>query len=159
MDPPATNIVRKGDYKRKLPSYIQPRDRSIDRRCRPCPKRQVNLERVIQETCEEELNGLDIDLTEDDDDDNSTTEDNKVAVYLRLRPHLRTDRTKYEVRDNSLVVLCEETVNQFKKEIAEKHYSFSKVFGDAVNQSEIYENCIRSSLNAATTDVGSTFLT
>lgn len=160
MEPPTTNFVQKGDYKRKLPSYIQPRDPSIDRRFRPCPKRQVNLERIIQESCEEELNGVDIDLTEDDEENlTEVTEDNKVAVYLRLRPHPQTDRSRYEVRENSLVVLSEDTTNQYKKEISEKHFSFSKVFGNADSQSEIYESCIRSNLNDVTTDVGSTFLT
>lgn len=151
------NSVHQG--KRKLPSYIEPRDPSIDRRFRPCPKRKVNLDRVIQESCEEELNGLDIDLTEDDLENVEATEDNKVAVYLRLRPHHLSDNAKYEVRDNALVVLCEETTNHFKKDITEKHYSFSKVFGSSVKQAEIYENCIRSHLNDVTTELGSTFLT
>lgn len=159
MDLPTIDIVQQGDRKRKLPSYIEPRDPSIDRRYRPCPKRQVNLDRVIQETCEEELNDLPIDLTDDALENVEKTEENKVAVYLRLRPHPKTDHSKYEVRDNSFVVVCEETTNHFKKELTEKHYSFSKIFGNVVTQSETYENCIRQHLNDVTTDNGATFLT
>uniref|UniRef100_A0A336KLD0 CSON006322 protein n=1 Tax=Culicoides sonorensis TaxID=179676 RepID=A0A336KLD0_CULSO len=145
--------------KRKLPSYIEPRDPSIDRRYRPCPKRQVNLERVIQETCEDELNGLSVDLTDDDDSAGNEVEDNTVSVYLRLRPHPHTDNSKYQIKDDRLVVNCEETTNHFKKEISEKHYYFSKIFGQDVSQYEIYEGCIRSHLNGLLTDVGSTFIT
>ncbi|XP_063705345.1 kinesin-like protein subito [Culicoides brevitarsis] len=155
MEPPTGDSFMKNEHKRKVPSYIQPRDPSIDRRYRPCPKRQVNLERVIQE---EELNGLDIDLTEDEEDEKCSSEENKVAVYLRLRPHPQTDRAKYHVRENDFVVVGEEG-GTAKRELTEKHYSFSKIFGNAVSQSEIYENCIRAHLNDVTTDVGATFLT
>lgn len=141
-----------GERKRKLPSYIQARDPSIDRRFRPCPTRQVNLDRVIQESCE--LNGL----MEDCDIEEQTPE-NTVSVFLRLRPHSQTDTNKYKVQDNDLVVYCEETTNHFKKEISEKHFSFSKIFSDSVSQHEMYEICVRSHLNDVTTDVGSTFLT
>lgn len=106
----------RSDRQRKRPSYIEPRDSSVDRLHRPCPERRVNLDRLIQKMEEEEIPDLSDDVVAA-----ATPEESNVAVYLCLHPHLNADVSKYSVQENTLVVQCAETTNQ-----AQKHFSFSQ---------------------------------
>lgn len=158
MDWKKDNIMNE-EVRRKLPSYIQPRDPSVDRRFRPCPDRQVVLDEVFEE---EDVIVCDDDDVEQpditDDGDEEVDSRDTVAVYLRLRPTKIRDNS-YVLKENSLVVKTEEITNILKKKINEKHFYFNKTFDEKSTQKDIYDNCIAPHLYDVTSDTGSTFLT
>lgn len=130
-------------------SYMRQRDPSIDRRYRPRPKQARDLFREISEDSEYDDVGSIASSTTTTTTTTTTqasAEAEKLAsVYLRLRP-LAKVCSNYAVQDNVLKVRATESITTNNKDMEEKHYEFTDIFKDSTTQMEIYEQCVRPSI-------------
>lgn len=125
-------------------SYMRQRDPSVDRRYRPRPNRARDLFREISEDaeCEQSFNALTSTLNAQA---TAAESDSMASVYLRLRPLTKVCRN-YAVDGNVLKVHGTESSTTNNKDLEEKHFEFSDIFHDMTTQSEVYEKCVKSSI-------------
>lgn len=132
-------------------SYLHQRDPSIDRRYRPRPAKKFNMGKVIQE----DDDGGDIKYSSDENystaanslhSENST--DNVEAnssVYLRLRP-TREYGKYYKAEQNIFKVQNIENQSTNNKDLSEKHFEFSSIFDSSATQKDVYDTCLKSTI-------------
>jgi kinesin family member 20 len=139
-------------FSRKLPSYLHARENSVDRLHRPVPERRVNLEELIKEE-DESISSL-------CSTDSSIVEET-ISVCLRLRSHKQqnlSDKT-FRIANKTLIVKATIDNNSLNKDLSEKHYTFSDIFDETVEQNQIYNVCVRPQLNKFLGERGATFVT
>lgn len=123
-------------------SYMRPRDPSVDRRYRPRPNRARDLFREISEDAEcEDVSTLATTATSQA----STDSENLASVFLRLRPMAKPCKN-YLADGNVLKVTGTESLTTNNKDLEEKHYEFTDIFKDTTSQTEIYEQCVKPSI-------------
>ncbi|XP_055849971.1 kinesin-like protein subito [Episyrphus balteatus] len=130
--------------KREVRSFLVSRDPSIDRRYRPCPERQVALFQNLEEEEEDED-----DQASDDSVSVASTvaEQEGALIYLRMRPlPNETPCTSYRILGNVLVTSQLDNSGNTVKNQMEKHFTFSEIFDNAIDQHAIYEKCIRNKI-------------
>ncbi|CAB3254311.1 unnamed protein product [Arctia plantaginis] len=125
---------RSSDYdvsKRDIPSFIEPRPPLIQNPfMRPRPQKGTNLLELFEE-------------------DSEIEEPELVQVYLRLKP-CKIPNSLYEVRSDKCLVTSLDTATaghgRRTQHNVSKMYTFSKIFGPACNQKEIFEQVVKDNL-------------
>lgn len=134
--------------KREVRSFLVSRDPSVDRRFRPCPERQVALFQNLEEEEDED------DESTDDESisvasTNTVSEQEGALIYLRMRPLPNgTPCSSYRILGNTLVTSQLDTSGNAMKNQMERHFIFSEIFDNAIDQQSIYEKCIRNKIEA-----------
>lgn len=133
--------------KRTLPSFINPREPSIgfDRRYRPRPENQTNLDKLIdsiEEDAETACNSYaSTVLSTDSEIPDNIKNIETVSVYLRIRPTEKRSDTistvnnilKFEIQDQNM----------------EKRFTFTDIFEDKTDQKKVYESTVAPSLKGS----------
>lgn len=145
---------------REVRSFLMPRDPSIDRRFRPCPKTR---ERLFTEIVEENDCDDDSDSIESEYDDGrssvltecseaSNVVETGALVYLRLRP-VEHISSAYSLSSEGNVLITgppsDSSSSSNNKNSMEKHYSFSEIFDSSVSQRDVYDKCISQKIESA----------
>lgn len=150
--------------KRALPSFLCPRENSVERRTRPRPKIRVNLEELMsngslssesRSTSPSQRCSSPQSTDQYEEDLDVAKADETIKVCLRLRPHLKTGPHKlaFRIHDNMLIARSAEDIS------TERQYTFSHIFDEYVSQADVYESCIRPAIRKIAQDRGATFLT
>jgi len=130
-------------------SYLHAREPSVDRRFRPRPNRQVNLDAIYDISDEEGSSETGCST--------KSTDTDPVNVFLRLRPANGYDSLNlYNINENTLIVKQAEDKTSINKDLSEKHFTFSKIFNEEVPQWDVYNYSVRDSLKE---EMCATFLT
>ncbi|XP_055311631.1 kinesin-like protein subito [Sitodiplosis mosellana] len=128
-------------------SYMYQRDPSIDRRYRPKPRKIRDLFKEITEEEDTENvapNGSNS-MSSACSQNSSDTIDTTASVFLRLRP-IKKACKHYEAENNLLKVLPIEMATSNNKDMAEKHFEFSKIFHNNATQLDIYNQSVHVSI-------------
>lgn len=125
-------------------SYMRQRDPSVDRRYRPRPNNVRDLFKEItedNESFEETTSSLVSGSSQ-----MSLETENTASVFLRLRP-LQKPCKNYDVQNNTLKVHGVECATTNNKDLKEKHFEFTNIFDNGATQKEIYDNCVKLSID------------
>ncbi|XP_055920629.1 kinesin-like protein subito [Eupeodes corollae] len=133
--------------KREVRSFLVSRDPSVDRRFRPCPERQVALFQNLEEEEDEEDEAYDESASMASS--NTAVEQEGALIYLRMRPlPNEIPCSSYKILGNVLVTSQLDCSGNTGKNQMEKHFTFSEIFDNAIDQHAIYEKCIRSKIES-----------
>lgn len=101
-----------------------------------------------------------IDETTDNSQKIEIESNETISVYLRLRP-IKSKNNCYVIEGNKLIAKIIESKelkeSYTNKDLAEKHYSFSSILDETIDQHEIYDRCVRPVLTKSN-ERGATFL-
>lgn len=92
---------------------------------------------------------------------NKDKEIERIHVHLRLRPTIQQEQLCYRVdaENCKLIVKDQLNYNNLNKDITEKHYKFTSILDENVDQIEVYEKAVKPILNDPFNEGGATFLT
>lgn len=127
-------------------SYMYQRDPSVDRRYRPKPRKIRDLfKEITEEEDTENMAPNGSSISSACSQNSSDTIDTTASVFLRLRP-LKKACKHYEAENNLLKVLPIEITTSNNKDMAEKHFEFSKIFHSNATQLDIYNQSVHASI-------------
>lgn len=88
-------------------------------------------------------------------------ETERIHVHLRLRPTIKQEQQCYtvDVKNGKLIAKDQLNHNSLNKDITEKHYKFTSILDQNVDQIEVYEKAVKPILNDPFNERGATFLT
>ncbi|KAL5292342.1 kinesin-A family protein [Megaselia abdita] len=129
------------DYPR--PSFLHPRDPSIDRRYRPCPKKAQNLDEIYEDYEDSDIEVISSEYESDTEtasleslaSTKPATEEGAL-VYLRLKP-VEEFCEFYSIQPHHKRLITS-TANGNQKQ-----FVFSDIFDGMVTQKEVYEQCVK----------------
>lgn len=109
---------------------------SIDRFNRPIPTAIIKLDTILCEGEEE---------SECSSTESIPSVGDVASVCLRLRPTEATqETTNYEITNNIFKIW--NSANRTDRDVMQKNYTFSSIFGDEVRQREVYSTCVETAI-------------
>lgn len=92
---------------------------------------------------------------------NKDKETERIHVHLRLRPTIKQELHCYtvDVENSKLIAKDQLNHNNLNKDITEKHYKFTSILDENIDQIGVYEKAVKPILNDPFLERGATFLT